>query len=126
MGVILQKHPGARKAQNTPWRITRRLDLWEAGQYATLLADTTEESQYQTARAAHFSDEIEDRCFNLKVLNVKLCAAVRGICGQGMDGGTYPGGADSKTGKPVMDVQREKHPALRTPELSNPVYKYFN
>ena len=62
----------------------------------------------------------------MKMLNVKLCAAVRGICGQGMGGVIYPGGADSKTGKPVMDVQREKHPALRTPELSNPVCNYFN
>ena len=126
MGVILQKHPGARKAHNTPWRITRRLVLWEAGQYATLLADTAAESRYQNARAAHFSDKTEDRCFNLKVLNVKLCAAVRGICGQGMVGVIYPGEADSNTGKPGMDVQKEKHPALRTPELSNPVYKYFN
>ena len=54
----------------------RHMDFWETGQHVTLLADNMAERRSWLARAAHVSDEIEVRAFNLKVPKFNLQEAV--------------------------------------------------
>ena len=42
-----------------------------------------------------------------------------------MGGVVFTNYADSKTGQPLMEVLREKHPSLSTPDLSNPACTYL-
>ena len=44
MGVILQTKSGACKAHEIQRKITRRLDMWDIGQYSALCSDTVVES----------------------------------------------------------------------------------
>ena len=59
------------------------LDIWEEGQHAALLDDSTAGIRSRIVRAACVSDKTDYSAFNLKVLNDKLWAKVRGVCGQG-------------------------------------------
>ena len=45
--------------------------------------------------------------------------------GQGQIGVLFPVDTDSKTGRPVMDVLRDKHLAMRTPDLVDPECSSF-
>ena len=60
------------------------------------------------------------RAFKSKVVNGKIRAAVRGIRGQGQRGVLFPWNLYFKTGQPVMDILRDKHPAICNPDLSYP------
>ena len=106
MGVILQMTPGACKAHEIRHRITRRLYLWEIGQYAALCSDTVVERQSQPTQTTRENEETDARTVNSKVVNVKIWVAVRGIQGQEHTGVLFPGDVDTKTGRPVMEVLR--------------------
>ena len=54
------------------------------------------------------------------MVNGKIQVAVQGIRGKGQSGVLFPGDIDSKTDRPVMDVPRDKHPAMRTQDLADP------
>ena len=97
MVVIIHNTPRERKAQGICPRITHHLDIWEAGQHATLLTVTVAEIRSWIAHANLVSDKTKTRAFNYKVLNDKLQAKLRIIHGQGMDGILYPGNAKSNT-----------------------------
>ena len=51
-----------------------------------------------------------------KVLKDRHHVAVLGIRGQGRGDVLYPHGANSKIGRPVMEVQQEKNPAPQVPD----------
>ena len=120
MGVILQMTPGACKAHEIRHRITRRLYLWEIGKYAALCSDTVVERRFQPTQTTRENEETDSRTFNLKVVNVKIWVAVRGIQGQEHTGVLFPGDVDTKTRGPVMEALREKHPAIQIPDLTDP------
>ena len=65
------------------------------------------------------------RAFKSKVVNGKIRAEVRGIRGQGQRGVLFPGDLHYKTGQPVMDVLRYKHPVMRTQDLADQECSYF-
>ena len=50
---------------------------------------------------------------------------MRGIIGHGQSEVLLPGDIYSKTGRPVMDVPRNKHPAMRKQDLVEPECSYF-
>ena len=62
---------------------------------------------------------IEARSFIYMELDENIQVEVRGIHVQGMGGVLYPGDTNFKTRKPVMDILREEHPYLLTPDLFN-------
>ena len=82
MGVILLTNLGSKKDHDICWRIMQRLDPWEVGQYTTLCKYSMAGILYRIAQDVCVSDEYDARAFNLRVLNVKLQAAVRCVCGQ--------------------------------------------
>ena len=49
------------------------------------------------------------------VLGGKVCAAVHMVTNRGMVGAYRPFDLDSKSGRPVIGVLRDKHPASRVP-----------
>ena len=53
-------------------------------------------------------------------MNVKLHTDVNRIWGRGHGGVLFTDDTDSKTGRTVMEVLREKQPVLITPKLSDP------
>ena len=119
MGVILQTTRGSPRAHRIWRRIMRRLDLWDIGKHAALCADKVAESQFCPARTTQENKETEARTINLKVVNGKIQAAVGGIRGQGRSRVLFPGDTYSKTGRPVTEILRDKHPMMRTPDLAD-------
>ena len=83
------------------------------------------ESQSRTARTTRENEETKARTFNSKVANGNIWVEVRGIRGQGQSEVLLPGDIYSKTGRPVMDVPRNKHPAMRKQDLVEPECSYF-
>ena len=112
MGVILQTKTGIFKSYKIHCRIMRRLDLWEIGQYANLCSDTVAENRSWPTQTTQDNEETEYRTFKSKVVNGNIWAAVRGIWGQGQSEVLLLVDVDNKTGRPVMDVLREKHPVI--------------
>ena len=94
-----------------------RLDLWEIGKHAALCSNTLIESRSQPSRGTKENEETAACAFNFKVVNRNIRARLQGIQGQGQRGVLFPGDLHYKTGQPVMDVLRYKHPVMRTPDL---------
>ncbi len=55
------------------------------------------------------------RKYHNMVLGRKVCAAVCMVTNRGTSGAYRPFVLDSKSGRPFIDVLREKHPASRVP-----------
>ena len=116
--VVLTKALGVRRAWEIRARITRRMDLWERGQHAGLVGDAEAEGASCEGRAAFSGKEEDDamaRSFHKTVLSGKLRQAVHRETNRERGGGLLPGDKCTKTGRPVADVLREKHPDMRVP-----------
>ena len=114
---------GIRQAREIRARITSCMDLYERGQHAGLVGDAKAEGAAQEGRAAFSGEEEEDavaRIFHETLLSGKLRQAVRQATNR--EGGEclLPGDKCTKTGRPVADVLREKHPDMRSPPVENP------
>ena len=83
------------------------------------------ERQSWSGRNTRDNKETEARNFNSKVLNCKIQASVRGIREQGQSWVLFPWDTDTKSGRLVMEVLREKHPAICIPYLIDPECSSF-
>jgi len=124
--VILRRETGIIGAKNIRTRIERRMKLWREGKIAELVVDTV-----ATARrgcGGQRTDEDDDgiaRRYYSMVQAGKLREAVRYLTNR-KGGGVYSADdADSKTGRKVIDVLLEKHPAMMIPDLGDPDWKSF-
>ena len=72
VGVILHMKPESRKSHEIRRRITRRLYLWEIGQYATLCAYTIAEIRSRPKRTIQYNEDTYSSIFNSKVNNGKI------------------------------------------------------
>lgn len=120
VAVVLQTSPQARKAKEIRERIWKRMEHWEQGQHRLLVDDTvrTLHSQPRNNSAARKEEEKEARAFEATLHNGRLRRAMRNLCRQEGRGVLDPDEACTKTGRPVVDVLREKHPALRDVDLN--------
>jgi hypothetical protein len=119
VSVILQKTPGVRRAKDIRRRLTNRMDLWERGFYATLVDDTEAEVNNKPVARRLPDDETKARAFNARVCSGRIRAAVRTITRREGGGVLEPDAKCTKTGKPVIDVLRSKHPAMREPKAED-------
>eukprot|EP00978_Attheya_sp_CCMP212_P024835 scaffold78676_cov64-Attheya_sp.AAC.3 len=95
-----------------------RQDLWEQGHHVALINDTEALLLARAAPSRRSPDpETEARAFNAKVLSGRLRSAVRGVTSREGGGVLQPDASCTKTGRPVVEVLREKHPDLREPLL---------
>ena len=104
------------------------MDLWERGQHAGLVGDAKAEGAAQEGRAAFSGKEEDDavaRSFHKTVLLGKLQQAVYRATDREGGGCLLPDDQCTKTGRPVVEVLREKHPDMRVPPVENPMCAAF-
>ena len=119
--VILQKSIAVTRATDIRRRLEQRMDLWEKGSHQALIDDIKDELGRRVRVAPRQESEADAfRRFNSTVLHGYLRKAVRGLTNRDGGGVLGPTEACTKTGRPVIDVLREKHPLLRDPDLSGP------
>jgi hypothetical protein len=92
------------------------MDLWDQGKFTALVDDT--EDEVRSRHGTHPAPDAESvaRSYNSKVLGGRLRTAVRSLTQRGQGGVLQPDDTCSKTGKPVLEVLRGKHPAMRDPQ----------
>ena len=120
--IILRKTTGVYKARDIRTRITRRLNEWEKGNHAALVADTIDEalSNIKSKTIPPEESEVRARVFNSLLLSGRVREAVRYSTNRDQTGILDPEDIDEKTGKPVIQVLKEKHPDIHTPNINNP------
>ena len=117
--VILQKTTGVQSASSIRQRLTQRMDLWQQGDFAALIDDVEAEILGKVGSPRIPNDDALARSYNAKVLSGRLRSAVRFITQRDTGGVLQPDDACTKTGRPVLDVLREKHPTLRSPDIDS-------
>ena len=123
---ILCKERGCSSSDAMRRRISRRLQLWEDGKYAELAEDVVRAAKAASGRAPtpDNDDHIDCRYHSL-VINGRLKAAVRFATNKSGGGVLAPADIDEKSGRPVTEVLRGKHPMARQPELEKENWASF-
>ena len=70
-------------------------------------------------------DDAIARRYHSMVIDGRLRAAVRWATSRSGGGMLSPTDIDSKTGRPIIDVLRDKHPDCRTPDLEKDGWALF-
>ena len=99
------------------------MDLWERGLHAGLVGDAEAEDAAKVGRAGSGVEEEEEvvaRSFHKTVLSDKLRQSVRWATGREGGGCLLPYDQCTKTGQPVAEVLREKHPDMRSSPWKTP------
>jgi hypothetical protein len=112
VAVILQTTPGVKRVRDIRRRIEHRMNLWYEGKYTALVGDTKAEVQSRHGSHPVQDDESKARAFNSKVLSGRIRAAVRNLTNRDQGGVLQPDDACTKTGRPVLEVLRDKHPLM--------------
>ena len=115
---------GVCRAREIRARITRRMDLWERGQHDGLVGDAESEGAAQEVRAASGREEEDDAVawsFHDTVLSGYFWQAVCQATDREGGGCLLPEDQCTKTGRPVVEVLREKHPDMPVPPVENPM-----
>ena len=96
----------------------RRMDLWDAGKILELAEDIVRAAKAGESKGATPEDDNDIALRYLSILiDGRPRAAVRWATSCSDGGMLSPADTDSKIGRPVIDVLREKHPDCRTPDL---------
>jgi hypothetical protein len=127
VAVLLQTTPGVKQARDMQKRLTHWMDLWYKGKFIALVDDTKTEVQSRHGSHPVPDEETLDRAFNEKVLSGRLRSAVRNLTNRNQGGILQPDDAGTKTGRPVLEVLRGKHPSMRdpAPDLQDPDWGLF-
>ena len=125
ISVVLQRTSGVRRSCDIRRRLSRRMDLWEQKLFAGLVDDTVAECESKLPGARRTDEESEARAFNSTVLSGRLRQAVRRLTSRDGGGVMHPDDLCTKTGLPILQVLRSKHPAARVPDLDVPDCKVF-
>ena len=113
--VILQKAKGVTKAKDIRARLKSRLDLWDQGRPIALIDDFEAEARLRMAGPKNQDEEHLFRAYNARVLAGHLRAACRTLTDRDGGGVLGPNDVCTKTGVPVLEALRAKHPPLRDP-----------
>ena len=120
--VILNRRSNVKEAKEIKKVIQQRLDMWEAGQFTALCNEVMKGAEsvapFCTAgdwKEDGVSENVAAR-YNSMVLSGKIRSAVRFATERGQGGPYSPDDACSKTGRPVIDVLRDKYPKINIPD----------
>ena len=117
---ILQQVCGINRFHDVKLVIWGQLDAWDAGRYLTLVK-AVEEANLDIGgdggrtRVRREDTTLMARKYHNMVLGGKVRAAARKVTNQDSGGAYHPSDLDSKSGHPVINVLREKHPNCRVP-----------
>ena len=121
--TVLQKTPDVRSAGDIRRRLVTRMNQWEAGQFQALV-DDTEATALSLRGGQRAADEASKmRAFNTRVTSGRLRSGVRALTNRGGGKGVLePDDTCTKTGRPVLEILRSKHPKMRdpAPDLADP------
>ena len=124
--VVFTKMLSVCRARDIRSWITRRMDLWEKGQHAGLVGDAESKGAAHEGRAASGGKE-EDKAigwsYHDTVFSGKLQQAVYRATDREGRGCILLDDQCTKTGRPVAEVLREKHPSMHAPPVENPTCK---
>ena len=99
------------------------MDLWERGLHAGLLGDAKAEGASREGRASSGGEE-EDKAMarncHANFMSGKFTQDFRWENGREGGGCLLPDNQCTKTGLPVAEVLREKHPDMRVPPVETP------
>ncbi len=118
--VILQRADGVKRSADIRDRIRQRMSLWKESQFGALVEDTEMEVTGRIQGPPKTDPESRARSFNGQVLSGRLRKAVRNLTNRDLGGTLDPTDTCSKTGQPVLDVLREKHPEARPTNIHAP------
>ena len=94
------------------------MDAWEVGGVGMLEEDTVRTHvQCLSTIRGEGSTEHQAKIFHILVLSGKLRLFIQWITDRDKGRVFHPGGICLKTGKPVIDVLRLKHPGARLPTM---------
>ena len=114
--VALQRARHVTASRDIRRRIEKRLDTWEAGQFAMLVEDMLRSStQYLTSVLREETAEHQAKTFHGLVLRGKIRTAVRWITERKKGGVLQPEDYCTKTGERMMEVICTKNPDARPP-----------
>ena len=121
LACVLKRRPDCTRSADIKCRIENRLRLWEEGKFDALIQDITSAALHGASRGTREVEEEQvARRYNSTVLDGNLRTAVRNLT-DGVRGGVLgPEDLCTKTGRPVIEVLRDKHPDQRLPDLSDP------
>lgn len=120
--LVLQRDKMVKKGRDIRPLVTRRLDLWEAGELRTLLREAQRCDRQFAAQPKPMEREQLERTFNRLVLQGRVRAAVRLLTDRSgttvLDPDAEALGKSGPLGKTCFDVLCEKHPQQRPPDAS--------
>ena len=103
--VILQRGQHVTSSSTIMRRIDRRLDAWEAGEFAMMAENTTRTcTQYLSTRKGEDTQEHRSNILHSLVLQGKLRSDFRWITDKNKGRVFQSGDICPKTGKPVLEV----------------------
>ena len=126
---VLAKTPVVKKAKDIRARLLMRMDHWNDGQIGALVEDTCGTGKSRGARVGEISERDKEEsaamAYDRKVKAGHIRAAVRQATDRGKGGVLSVNSTDSRTGKLVIEVLREKHPDLQEVDRSHPECSSF-
>ena len=124
--AVLRRDHNITRAADIRRRISQRLDLWEEGKVEALVEDAVATAMRGVGRPRREeTDDTVARRFNSMIAGRKYRAAVRTLTNRSGGGLLEVEGADTKSGRPVINVLREKHPPLAMPGVEEDGWSSF-
>ncbi len=120
--VVLQCTPGVSHSSDIRTHIRDRIKLWHSGTYFDALVSNTvsEVTSHTTGPPKPQSEDSRHRTFNSTVLSGQLRKAIRHLTNRDSGGVLDPANACTKTGLPVLEVLKSKHPQARWSNILQP------
>ena len=118
--IILQRQQDVVAAKDIRNLIDHRMDLWEDGYREAMISDlesTLLTPRRSPPRSTAPPDETTAKRFNNKVMSGRLRVAVRQLTDRSGGGVLQPDDVCTKSGEPIIEVLRAKHPPLQDPPL---------
>ena len=126
--VVITKTLGICRAKDTRAQITRRMELWERGLHAGLVGDAKAEGVARDGRATSGGEE-EDEAVTSSYHDMVLSGNIRQatLKATNREGRNclLPDDQCTKTGRPVPEVLRKKHPYMCVSPVENPTCAAF-
>jgi hypothetical protein len=123
--LILQTTTDVRKSKDVRAQLDLRMELWERGRIRALINDVIAEVGGTPMVRREKDNAAKARSYQASVVSGRLRSAVRRVTNRTGGGVLQPDGVCSKSGRPVLEVLRGKHPKMREPNLNDPNLKIF-
>jgi hypothetical protein len=123
--LILQTTPDVKTSSDVRARLEMRMEIWEKGRIRALLDDVIAEVGARKGRRGEGAILSGSRRLGPTPVCCSRGDEPRGVTNRAGGGVLQPDDVCTKTGRPVLEVLRGKHPKMREPDLDDPQSKIF-